>query len=74
MPDTARLAEGADVAGRRVLVIEDVVISGGQIASSTGQLRELGALIEYALCVIDRQEGATHGIGTDSDDRADSVS
>lgn len=64
---TARLAEGADIAGRRVLVIEDVVTSGGQIAISTGQLRELGATVEHALCVLDRQEGgaqalAEHGI------------
>lgn len=62
---TARLAEGADVAGRQVLVIEDVVTSGGQIAISTGQLRELGARIEYALCVIDRQEGGAEALAED---------
>ena len=54
---TARLAEGAEVAGRQVLIIEDVVTSAGQIAISAGQLRELGASIGHALCVIDRQEG-----------------
>ena len=54
---TARLAEGAEVAGRQVLIIEDVVTSAGQIAISAGQLRELGASIDHALCVIDRQEG-----------------
>lgn len=64
---TARLVEGTDVVGRRVLVVEDVVTSGGQIAVSTGQLRDLGARIEHALCVIDRLEGgaealAAHGI------------
>jgi orotate phosphoribosyltransferase len=64
---TARLAEGADVAGRRVLVVEDVVTSGGQVISSTGELRKLGAHVNAALCVIDRQEGgaealAVHGI------------
>jgi orotate phosphoribosyltransferase len=64
---TARLAEGADIAGRRVLVVEDVVTSGGQVVISTGQLRELGATVGHALCVIDRQEGgaealAAHGI------------
>ena len=65
---TRRLAEGADVAGRRVLVVEDVVTSGGQIVISAGQLRELGADITDAVCVIDRQEGGAealraHGIG-----------
>lgn len=54
---TARLAEGPDLAGRHVLVVEDVVTSGGQIVISTGQLRELGATITHAVCVVDRQEG-----------------
>ncbi|MEV4628531.1 phosphoribosyltransferase family protein [Micromonospora sp. NPDC049523] len=62
---TARLAEGADVGGARVLVVEDVVTSGGQIAISTGQLRELGAKIEHALCVIDRQEGGAEALAAD---------
>lgn len=59
---TARLAEGAEVRGRQVLVVEDVVTSGGQIAISAGQLRELGALIGHALCVIDRQEGGADAL------------
>lgn len=54
---TARLSEGAEVRGRRVLVVEDVVTSGGQIAISAGELRDLGATVGHALCVIDRQEG-----------------
>ena len=54
---TARLAEGAEVSGRQVLVVEDVVTSGGQIVISTEQLRELGATIDAAVCVIDREEG-----------------
>lgn len=62
---TARLAEGAKVAGRTVLVVEDVVTSGGQIAISTGQLRDLGARIDHALCVIDREEGGTEALARD---------
>ena len=53
---TARLAEGTDVRGRQVLVIEDVATSGGQIAISVSHLRDLGARVSHALCVIDRQE------------------
>lgn len=56
---TARLSEGAAVAGRQVLIIEDVVTSAGQIVKSAGHLRELGASIDHALCVIDRQEGGS---------------
>lgn len=62
---TARLAEGADVAGRRVLVVEDVVTSGGQIALSTAELRKLGARVDHALCVIDRQEGGAEALAVD---------
>jgi orotate phosphoribosyltransferase len=54
---TCQLAEGADVAGRRVLVVEDVVTSGGQVVASAGDLRALGAVVSHALCVIDRQAG-----------------
>ncbi|MBD2514747.1 orotate phosphoribosyltransferase [Nostoc sp. FACHB-973] len=64
---TARLVEGAEIKNRQVLIIEDVVTSGGQIVTSTNQLRELGAQINNALCVIDREEGAveklfSHGV------------
>ncbi len=54
---TARLAEGSPIDGRRVLVIEDVITTGGQVALSTSDLRDRGGLIERVLCVIDRSEG-----------------
>jgi len=54
---TARLAEGADIAGRQLLIVEDVITSGGQVAMSTADLRERGAHVTDALCVIDREEG-----------------
>ncbi|MEH1812469.1 MAG: orotate phosphoribosyltransferase [Nostoc sp.] len=55
---TSRLAEGAEINNRKVLIVEDVVTSGGQIVISAHQLRKLGAEIDYALCVIEREEGA----------------
>ena len=51
---TAKLAEGADVSGKRVTVIEDVITTGGQVVISTADLRALGAIVEHVLCVIDR--------------------
>ena len=54
---TAKLAEGADVDGRRVLVVEDVITTGGDVVRSTTQLRKLGAVVESVLCVIDRSAG-----------------
>lgn len=62
---TQRLAEGAEVAGRRVLVVEDVVTSGGQIVSSTADLRRAGAIVDQALCVVDREEGGAENLAAD---------
>lgn len=59
MYGTCRLAEGAEIEGRRVLVVEDVVTSGGQIVLSTADLRGLGAQVDHALCVIDREQGGS---------------
>lgn len=54
---TCRLAEGLDFSGRKLLVIEDVVTSGGQILDSVAELRGQGALIDEVLCIIDRESG-----------------
>jgi orotate phosphoribosyltransferase len=59
---TCQLAEGASIAGRRVLVVEDVVTSGGQIVEATVQLRRLGAEVASALCVIDRESGGREAL------------
>ncbi len=59
---TCRLAEGGDVADRRLAVIEDVVSSGGQLVESCAALRERGALIAAVLCVIDRETGAADNL------------
>ena len=63
---TRRLAEGADIEGRRVLVVEDVVTSGGQIVLSTADLRARGATVEHAICVIDRQQGGAEALAEQS--------
>jgi orotate phosphoribosyltransferase len=59
---TRRLVEGADIAGRQVLVVEDVVTSGGQVVISAGHLRQLGAYVDHAVCVVDRQEGGVEAL------------
>ncbi len=51
---TAKLAEGPDVAGRRVTLIEDVITTGGAVRDATSALRELGATVEVVVCAIDR--------------------
>jgi orotate phosphoribosyltransferase len=49
---TCKLAEGADVKGKKVTIIEDVVTTGGQIILSTNDLRKLGAEVKDVACVI----------------------
>ncbi|MEE8414474.1 MAG: orotate phosphoribosyltransferase [Dehalococcoidales bacterium] len=51
---TCKLAEGIDIADKRICVIEDVVTTGGQIIMSVNDLRQLGADIKSVLCVIER--------------------
>jgi orotate phosphoribosyltransferase len=60
---TCQLAEGGDIDGLRLLVVEDVVTSGGQVIASCGDLRDRGARVEHALCVIDRESGGPEGLG-----------
>ena len=54
---TEKVCEGGDVEGRRLLLIEDVVTTGGQMVLSVQDLRAEGAIVEHALCVIDREGG-----------------
>lgn len=58
---TARLAEGCEIDGKVVTVVEDVITTGGQVLLSTRDLRGLGAIVRDVLCVIDRSPdgGAT---------------
>lgn len=51
---TMKLAEGPDVAGRRVTLIEDVITTGGAVRNATVALREFGATVETVVCAIDR--------------------
>jgi orotate phosphoribosyltransferase len=59
---TRKLCEGGDIEGLRLLIVEDVVTTAGQIELSAHELRELGAQVTDALCVIDRQAGGTENL------------
>jgi orotate phosphoribosyltransferase len=59
---TCKLAEGPDFDGKRVLIIEDIVSSGGQIVLSTSDLRQRGAVVSHALCAIDRESGGAQNL------------
>lgn len=62
---TKKLAEGGPIDGLRLCVVEDVVTSGGQLASSVRDLRARGAVIEAAICVIDREAGGPEALARD---------
>ena len=59
---TCRYAEGAALDGERVLIVEDVVSSGGAILNTLGMLRDDGIRPERAVCVIDRQTGGVEAL------------
>jgi orotate phosphoribosyltransferase len=54
---TCKLAEGPDVAGRTVTLIEDVITTGGAVRDATLALREAGAAVDTVVCAIDRSPG-----------------
>lgn len=51
---TCKVAEGPDLAGRRVTLIEDVITTGGAVRDATRALRASGATVEVVACAIDR--------------------
>jgi orotate phosphoribosyltransferase len=54
---TCQFAEGSDINGKRLCLIEDVVTTGGQVLLSTDDLRNAGAIVKDVLCVIYRGQG-----------------
>ena len=59
---TCQLAEGGDFTGKRLVVVEDVITSGGQVIKSTRELEQLGAKIALVVCVVDREAGGKENI------------
>ncbi|MFC9067170.1 MULTISPECIES: orotate phosphoribosyltransferase [Streptomyces] len=52
-----RQVEGAAVEGRRIVLVDDVVRSGGQLLAMSRMLRVAGAPVADALCVLERPLG-----------------
>jgi len=59
---TRKIAEGMDISGKRLLVVEDVITSGGQVILCVDELRRQGAVVTNAVCVIDRQSGGSQAL------------
>lgn len=54
---TCNYAEGTELNGRRFVLIEDVVSSGGAILDAIKLLQADGLSVDIAICVIDRETG-----------------
>lgn len=56
-----RRVEGPDVAGRRVLAVEDTSTTGGSVLAAVEALQEAGATVVGVAVIVDRGAGAAVG-------------
>ncbi len=57
-----RRIEGPDVAGRRVVAVEDTSTTGGSVMTAVEALREAGAEVVAVAVIVDRATGARERI------------
>ena len=56
------LAPGESLAGKQVIIIDDVATTGGSIVKAAEAARKAGAIVEYALVILDREEGGSENL------------
>ena len=59
---TAKQLEGKLNAGDRIVIVEDIATTGGQVLEAAKVIRDTGAIVVKIVAVIDRQEGARENI------------
>lgn len=59
---TAKQLEGRLEKGERVLIVEDIATTGGQVLEAAKVIEAAGAKVVKIVAVIDRQEGARENI------------
>lgn len=49
--------EGSDIAGKKVVMVEDVITTGGSVFKAINVVKELGCEILKVICLVDREQG-----------------
>jgi orotate phosphoribosyltransferase len=55
---TGKLIEGSMIAGERFILVEDVTTSGSSLVKAAEIIRQAKGVVDRALVVVDREEGA----------------
>lgn len=55
---TQKRVDGADIAGKTVVILEDVTTTGGSSLDAVNAVRDAGAHVALVLSILDRGEGA----------------
>ena len=59
------LADGESLAGRKVLVVEDVTTTGGSALKAVATIRAAGGEVRHILTIVDREEGAAEAFAAE---------
>ena len=59
---TGKLVEGPFVAGDRVVIVEDVITTGGSALKAVEAVRGAGGIVAGVLALVDREEGGREAI------------
>jgi orotate phosphoribosyltransferase len=71
---TKKAIEGDVKAGERVVVIDDVITTGGSTLTAIDRAREFGLIVERVIALIDREEGGREAIiGKGGVERVDAI-
>ncbi|MEX2167101.1 MAG: orotate phosphoribosyltransferase [Methyloceanibacter sp.] len=55
---TKKRVDGTDIAGKTVVILEDVTTTGGSAMDAVNAVQDAGAKVALVLSILDREEGA----------------
>jgi orotate phosphoribosyltransferase len=55
---TKNRVDGTDIAGKTVVILEDVTTTGGSAMDAVNAVQDAGAKVALVLSILDREEGA----------------